>query len=202
MSFLGFDYINPVTIEAHRNEYLQRSRDGTLVGVSEGTHRWEVTVGLEPKSKDTYGGSYIHNSSARGMLVAHRAKHGNTIPFTFPMPIITVDIGSSEPNISQTAYRGQDTVSIPNGETLSGRATGSFVRFSNHRKVYMIESVTLQSGQPDTIHLVPNLVADVETTHTISFRPDLHCTYAPNSGGFFSMDGQSIVINRISVIEQ
>jgi len=190
-SFLGLDFASPLSIETEVAEFYSRTRDGTLIGTTEGYPRWVVNIQLEPQSYAKY----------KPQLLAHRAKHGATIPFKIRMP---QTVGSSIPdngfyNIRQAASRGTDEITAQSAGSYRIVA-GRFVVINNHNKVYLVESVR-NSGNHEIITLSHDLLADITPSQDILLAPQLTCVYSEGSGGFYEINRASIVTSRISVIE-
>jgi len=190
VSFLGLEFASPALIEAVHDEDTQRTLGGRFRGLRTGTSWWRIEMRLELRGFDT----------AVRELAIHRNRHGQTVPFAFPMPQMTQ--AESLPTPVTTAIRkaGATSVSIQDANNPMAIPSGWFVTFAGHTKVYQIAEPVNARG-PLSVDIFPALVVDVAANVALDMSPNLTCVYERRSGGAWQVNRVNVVDPRLRVVE-
>ena len=154
--------------------------------------RWEIDAGLEPLT-----------TNAQDLMVNLVTKgYSEIVTVIVPQNYGVVKIRTASGTATATGTAGSTQVTISG---LSGLIPkGTFIRFSNHSKVYMtITNVTFTSGINSTINIFPALISNATGTMTYKDDVQMQCLYDTDvvSGMVYS-DGILMDNGQIRLLEK
>ena len=131
-----------------------------------------------------------------------------TTTHTFIMPqfmsVVEARTVTTSPNLDSAASAGVSSVVLDTGASFGFLPKGSFIKFSNHDKVYVTTAdADFSSGSSTTVSIFPELKKPVATTDTLLSGDDCVLTYykdTNNIQGITFSDG-ILVSGTISLIE-
>jgi hypothetical protein len=146
-------FISPLTVKSNSPIFASDALSLKRTVTKRSAQRWEITAGLEPLS---YGANALFT-----MLVTK----GQSEAFNIVMPqnygAQLLNTSTSSP--AATGSLGASSVSVTGNVGVI--PTGTFIKFANHSKVYMLTQDLSNTG---TMYIYPNLlvaVAGVGFTH-------------------------------------
>jgi len=190
MSFLGLEFASPARIQAQHSESSDRTRGGRFSGLRIGTSWWRIEMRFEPRAF----------ANAETALAVHRNRHGETQPFQFPMPQMSLATGLPDAVTVGAKNAGASTVRIQDGVLNMSIPQGHFITFSGHAKVYQVQEAVNARGPLD-IDIFPALVVDVASGVALSMNPDITCVYERRSGGDWTVDNRNVITPFVRVVE-
>lgn len=137
-----------VKISSNIKNVIQETLNGRDIVQNIGTQKWVIDATLPKMEENDY-------LPVAGMLASQLGAYGE---FQIRIPIGDSNIDLSPGTASSTALSGSDVI---NTNTHGNVLPGTFIRFANHTKIYMVKSFS--STQ---ISVTPRLANDV-TTGTI-----------------------------------
>ena len=196
--FLDFDYINPVTVTPNNGEQSLETQNLKVVTTSLGAHRWELAIGLEPK---------FNPQEAVGKLAAHISHYKPGRTFNIATPNITgYSIANVPANLEvySDASAGASQVFLkPVTNTWARNAVaGLFLKFQNHSKIYMLDSVDLLTS-PNRVRwtIRPNLFVGISANNDVSIMPNMPVKYADSAVDGVSIGNRGVVQYTLRVVE-
>ena len=151
-NFLGFPYVNPVSITSNQPAFISDTINLKRQSVKTGAQRWELTINFLAGIR----------SNIFGEFMAHYASLGEGTSFEIDMPQNPgVEDAFSMTNFPRTngvASAGDTDIAVDGG--IYTYPAGLFITFNQtgHDKVYMVTE-TLTNGS--VLKITPPLVQDV-----------------------------------------
>jgi hypothetical protein len=188
--FNGAQILAPLTIESNEPIFDVDTVSLSKQRASQGAQRWELSF-------DTA----MTNTTEADMLVGMVT--GIATPGTMVMPQLpSVDLAntaSATLSVSVNAAAESSTVTVVSDGVIS---KGSFVKFSNHDKLYMVTADVAAGTAPVSIY--PSLRSAVSTSHTLKTGPSVILTYyrnVDNLRGIQFTDGVLSSVGVVSLVE-
>ena len=202
--FLDLKYAHPVSVDSETGERTRETDTLRIQSVRSSRQRWDLLIALEP---------ITDVGAALGRLASHRARHGSHTAFDMPMPQISgYETPSNVTGVVRVAANydaGIDSIQIStqpiteaNVEHIRNISPGTFVKFTNHEKIYQISvSDTAAPSNRSILDLFPPLVSEVAAGLNLDFEPNIRVRYDPDAPTIISTDTRGASIPRIAVIE-
>jgi hypothetical protein len=188
--FNGAQILAPLTIESNEPIFDVDTVSLSKQRASQGAQRWELSF-------DTA----MTNTTEADMLVGMVT--GIATSGTMVMPQLpSVDLAntaSATLSVSVNAAAESSTVTVVSDGVIS---KGSFVKFSNHDKLYMVTADVAAGTAPVSIY--PSLRSAVSTSHTLKTGPSVILTYyrnVDNLRGIQFTDGVLSSVGVVSLVE-
>jgi hypothetical protein len=179
----------PLTIKSNQPVFVSDTLSLKRFISRRSAQRWEIDAGLEPLTTDAQD------------LMVNLVTKGYSETVTVIMPqnygVVKTRTASGTPVVSGVA--GQSQVVISSG--LSGLIPkGTFIKFSNHSKVYMTTASLTGNG---VLTLFPALVSNVTGSMTYNDNVQMECLYDTDvvSGMVYS-DGILMDTGQIRLLEK
>lgn len=181
-------YTVPLSVRSNKPVFVSDSVSLKRNSKGRTAQRWEVECGLEPLRDDA------------NALFVHMVDYGPETAFDTMMP---QNVGvmlkrTSESTPTGTALSGADQLAVTGNVGFIPK--GTFIRFSNHSKVYMTKTDLTDNGN---VKLHPRLRMDV--AHTFKHRDNvkLYCNFDTDAlRGMSYSDGMLQDVGRIKLIEK
>jgi hypothetical protein len=153
--------------------------------------RWEIDAGLEP----------LMNNAQDLMVNLVTKGYSETVTIIVPQNYGAVRARTAVGTPSVSGSAGASQVTINSG--LTGLIPkGTFVRFSNHTKVYMTTS-DLDANTSTTLNLFPPLVSSVTGTMTYKEDVQMQCLYDTDVvSGMVYRDGILMDTGSVRLLEK
>ena len=194
-TFLDLTYIYPVTVINDENISVQETQTSEIITTRLDTQRWLITTALKP----VFG-----TSADAGRLLAHKTRYSWHTDFDFQCPVNTnYRIPKNHPLFRTVGSRNAGTnkiiLSPATDGILRGVIEGAFIKFANHSKVYLIDSVKIGSTVEWTVF--PTLRMNVPSNTVVTVNPIMKARYHTNTPMGITHDGQGFIRQVISVAE-
>lgn len=136
----------PLTVKSNKPIFASDALSLKRHIIDRNAQRWEVTAGLEPLS---------HGANDLFSMVVVK---GQSSPFDIIMPqnIGVINARTSTGVATAVGSEGATTVDVSGNTGLI--PNGCFIRFGNHRKIYMLTQGLNGNG---TMHIYPSLQMDI-----------------------------------------
>ena len=172
MRYLDADYTDACTVADVRVRRREDFKNLRITTRTLAAQRWDCSIELAGDAR------------LRRDVKRDRRRKGIGTPFALPMPqdVWSIGHGATLPtgtmNVRANADAGAKVVSI----SVAGGSKRIFgdwyVRFDNHRKVYIVDSDDDDyGGTPKNITIDPPLVEDITQSTKMILEPDLWCVY-------------------------
>ena len=194
--YKGAQILAPYTITSNEPAFDVDTVSLRKQRASQNAHRWEIafnTIGTPDTVQDMLVSSVVNLNSTDTMIFPQLPAVDNAYSVTAD----NVDVGT--PGVSG------DTSVIADGTGVTGKLPkGSFIKFSNHDKIYMVTADATFANGPTTVNFHPALVSAVATSHDFMFRDNAVITYyrsIDNAKGITFSDGILASNGTIELIE-
>lgn len=154
--------------------------------------RWEIETGVEPLSSNAQDlmVNLVTKGATDSVLVRVPQNYGAKQNRTASLPAtVSVEAGAGTTQINITGISGL----IP---------TGTFIKFSNHNKLYMLTQDRLNAG---IVNIFPQLRTTVPINATMYYKDDVNVNFLYDTDVVFGMvysDGILMDIGTIRMVEQ
>jgi len=194
----GAEISTPFTIVSNEPMFDMTTISLKTERASQGHQRWELNFNTVLSTSDAQIDNFIESFkdlSSSSTMVMPQFKHIND---NFTASSNSIAVGQSAASGATTVYlnRGSDTGLIPKG---------SFIKFNNHDKVYVVtNNVDLTGTGNIAVNIYPNLKQAVTTANT--FKLDSNCLFSyyrniDNQTGITFSDGILANTGTITLIE-
>ena len=195
-SFLGLPYSTPLTISDDQNVAVQQTQNFNIITTNMGGQRWTFMITL---------GHLFGPQEITGKLMAHKSKHQYHTPFEIMAPnIAKFKLPVETPNFTAVSavQSNKNTVRVNPGANSVLRAvpTGSLIRFENHKKIYMVDQITI-SGNDIDWELLPRLRENVSAGEVVTVNPMIEVRYVPGFPIAMAFSNTGFHVPMISVVE-
>jgi hypothetical protein len=148
--------VAPLTIESNEPVFSADTVSLKQQRASQGAQRWELSFQIQTKDieEDYFVGIVTGITSAKSM----------------PMPqLLSVDkkVTATNAGVPNTTPSGSSAVPINFNEAGKFLPKGSFIKFSNHSKIYMVTANVTTQTSAVTVPIYPSLKAGVTTSHLV-----------------------------------
>jgi hypothetical protein len=192
----GSQILAPLQITSNEPVYSTDSISLKQLRASQGAQRWELSFNVltNDNAADLLLGSIDEIDSPRSMTMPQlkEVSDKNTLVVDTSSIAVAAAGGSSSVTVSRTSNSGL----LPKG---------SFVKFSNHDKVYIVkQGVSLFGIGNASISIYPALTSALTTSHSIVMGDSVDFTYyrsVDDITGITYMDGILADPGRITLIE-
>jgi hypothetical protein len=181
-------FVAPMTVRSNKPVFASDTLSLSRVVSERTAQRWEIETHLEPLSFNAQD------------LMVNLVTKGSSVPITVIMPqnygVILKRTSTSTP----TAVGSKDSsiVSITNNVGLICK--GTFVKFSNHNKVYMTTTNLTNTG---SLGIYPPLLSAVNTTMKHRDDVEMTCYYDLDIiKGMIYSDGIVMDTGSVKIIEK
>ena len=163
-----------------------------------GAHRWELSIALEPK---------YNPQEAVGKLAAHISHYKSGRTFNIETPNLNGYDTTGVPSnleVFQDAIVGANEVYVkPNTNNWARQAlAGLFLKFQNHSKIYMLDSVVVEASPSRIIWTItPGLSVNISADDDVSIMPDMPVKYADSAADAATFDGGGVLRYTLRVVE-
>jgi hypothetical protein len=137
----------PMTVESNNPIFVSDALSLKRSVVRRSPQRWEITSGVEPLS--------LGANKLFSMLVTKG--HSETVQVVMPQNYGVIKYRTSTSVPTATGLVGDSIVAVT--ENVGIIPSGTFIRFSNHSKIYMVKDDLLNSGN---MHIYPQLRVAVD----------------------------------------
>ncbi len=187
------NFVAPITVRSNQPTTVSDTLSLKRQAVRRVAQRWEITASLEPFSDDAQ--DLLVNLVTRG--------HSETVIATMPQNVgafRNTTSTSTSPTISASYSANATQLNVTN---LIGRISkGTFIKFSNHSKVYMLTQDITNNG---TLNIFPSLRTSVPQNTTFTFKKDvlISCMYDTDTvTGMVYSDGILMDVGTITLVEK
>jgi hypothetical protein len=159
--------ISGISIQSSTPNVRNTTISGRDIVMNMASQKWVLTISTSVMSERDY-------MAAMSSIFLQAGSYGE---FQVKLPIGSSNMDFTDGFVDGAATSGSDTVAM----LIHGAVNiGTFVRFGNHSKVYMVKSYTSTS-----IGVYPDLVEDVPLNTSIIFnQPDFTVRLQDDSGAF------------------
>lgn len=188
-------FVTPLTIKSNQPIFVSDTLSLKRQVSKRAAQRWEITTNLEPLAYDAQ--DLFVNLVTKG--------YSETVTIIVPQ-----NNGSKRTTIL-TAGSGLVTGSVSASQlSLTGMvgkiSKGTFIKFANHNKVYMVTSdcIPTSTGTAYPLNIFPTLRVSI-TSIVVSFRDDviMNCMYDTDAvSGMSYTDGVLMDMGTIKLIER
>lgn len=156
--FEGSPIVAPLKIESNEPIFVTDSISLKQQRASQGAQRWELefTVMTRDVEEDLFVSSIVYANQARTMVMPQLLSVDNKT---------TCSVAGT---VSATATVASSTVSITFSEIGTTIPKGSFIKFSNHPKLYLVTSEVTTTGSPVVVSIFPVLREEVTSGVTVN----------------------------------
>ena len=184
-SFLGVDY-STADVNLDQKQFPTETENYNRQTIDLGVERYRIAFSFELDDGTKMAASKFRR---------HRQKHGFHSRFTMPMPqdrgvgpAPTVDVTAAEVTDAESS-----TIVLETGDRTVVIPEGRFITFSGHKKVYVIDSFSYNSGQTYGVAKIqPDLQKRVADGEEVDFDPDITVRYSVD-GAFSFLQFQGIL---------
>lgn len=179
----------PMSVRSNQPVFVGESMTLKRVVQTRGVQRWEIDTRLNPESSNS------------NLLIAEmlRASYNKALKVRFPQSIGSIDRRIFGGPVSPLGTAGSTTVNLSTSSTIPA---GTFIKFSNHDKVYITLSER-DSGSP-VVDIFPALRKNVNTTDTVFWQDDIVIDMlldTENILGMSFIDGILMDLGSIKLLE-
>ena len=182
----------PLTIRSNQPVFVSDTLSLKRFISRRSAQRWEIDAGLIPQS-----------TSAQNLMVSLVTKgYSETVTIIVPQNYGVIKARTATGTATGTGSAGSSSVTVSGLIGLIPK--GTFVKFSNHSKIYMTTTnVTFVSGVNNTISVFPALVSSASGTMTYADNVQMQCLYDTDvvSGMVYS-DGILMDNGQIRLLEK
>ena len=182
----------PLTIRSNQPVFVSDTLSLKRFISRRSAQRWEIDAGLIPQS-----------TSAQNLMVSLVTKgYSETVTIIVPQNYGVIKARTATGTATGTGSAGSSSVTVSGLIGLIPK--GTFVKFSNHSKIYMTtNNVTFVSGVNNTISVFPALVSSASGTMTYADNVQMQCLYDTDvvSGMVYS-DGILMDTGQIRLVEK
>jgi len=182
----------PLTIRSNQPVFVSDTLSLKRFISRRSAQRWEIDAGLIPQS-----------TSAQNLMVSLVTKgYSETVTIIVPQNYGVIKARTATGTATGTGSAGSSSVTVSGLIGLIPK--GTFVKFSNHSKIYMTTTnVTFVSGVNNTISVFPALVSSASGTMTYADNVQMQCLYDTDvvSGMVYS-DGILMDTGQIRLVEK
>lgn len=179
-------FVAPITVKSVRNVFRGDTVSlRTKVGLQGSSQRWEISTKLEPLVGDP-------------SLLLHTVVMDSFEVFAVSMPQVYRRTTLAQSALTASAAAGAGSTSF-NFAGTGVAVAGEFIRFTNHKKVYLVTAV---AGSTATIF--PGLLAAVPSGQAVETGKNtkLWCRYGLDSiKGMTYEDGVMMDVGEVTLIE-
>jgi len=186
----GAQILAPLSITSNEPMYEVETISLKIQRTSHNIQRWEISFNVLAGSDtqtDLFVSSVESLDSVKTMIIPQLPS------------VAEASTSSTSLAIAASTAAGQNSVTVSNDGVIP---KGSFVKFSNHDKVYMTTSTVNAGTQP--VPIFPTLRVPVTTSDTLKTRSDALLTYyrsIDNASGITFNDGVLSSLGTIELIE-
>jgi len=158
--FEGSPIVAPFTIESNEPTFVSDTISLKQQSVSQGAQRWELKFQIQTRDiEENYFVSMVSKATeARSMIMPQ---------------LISVDsrVTCTVQGVSVNLYEaGESAIQVSFSQTGKLVPKGSFIKFANHSKIYLITNDVNTNGGTSTVTIFPTLRTSVGTG-TIMYHP-------------------------------
>jgi len=195
--FDGAQILAPFTINSNEPMFEAETVSLKIQRASQNVQRWELS--FEVSGVDTTQVDLLVNS------VINLDQVSNMIMPQLPTVDKNYTVSSGDTLVGASADAGSNSV-FGNTSNKSGvLPKGSFIKFSNHDKIYLVTSeVNFNTISNPAISIFPSLRVAVTTSNLIKTGQEVLITYKrsiDNSSGITFVDGVLSSLGTINIIE-
>lgn len=200
MSYLfeGQRITTPLNIVSNQPEFTADTVSLKRLTVSQQAQRWELQFALEP----THDGGDLLSSLTAGsvapktMIMPQVLKSDTTLQVVDAVPVVGVSADAGDIVI---------TVGVDTGDNDNVFTIGTFIKFANHDKIYILTSDATVVAGVTTLNIYPALLTDTPSTTVFVHKDDVDLTYMLDTNtmkGISFVNGVVAKVGQISVVEQ
>lgn len=163
------EFVTPLTVRSNQPIFVSDTLSLKRSAYKRATQRWELETRLSPLS-----------TSAQELMVNLITNgHSETMQIIMPQNYGAkqAKTATSTVTIFSNASAGVSQVILSANSANNAKKIpkGTFIRFSNHSKVYMVKTDVTLSGSLNTValNIYPNLRQSVSTGATIKYQDDV-----------------------------
>jgi hypothetical protein len=148
--------VAPLTIESNEPIFVADSVSLKQQRASQGAQRWELSFGIQMTGNegDFLVGLVTGLSQAKTMVMPQLVSTDNKVTAT-------------NTGVPSATAAGQSSVLINFSQIGGVLPKGSFIKFSNHAKIYMVTNAVTTSTSAVSVSIYPSLRTAVTTTHSV-----------------------------------
>ena len=192
----GSPILAPLTIESNQPIFVNDTVSLKQIRTAMNAQRWELSFDV------------LTNDNAVELLLCAVEDQANTKTMVMPQLKEVTDKGTTNSDllVATTLASATDTTVNISKTTGTGIAPkGSFIKFSNHSKIYLLlTEINLSTFTSGDVEIYPSLRQDVPATTQLETFDDVSITYRPsidNLKGVTYSDGILASPGRINIIE-
>jgi hypothetical protein len=155
--FEGSPIVAPLTIESYEPVFSADTVNLKQQRASQGAQRWELSFQIQTKDieEDYFVGIVTGISQAKTMVMPQ---------------LLSVDkkVTATNLGVPNSTSAGQLSVLINFDQAGGFIPKGSFIKFSNHSKIYMVTNNVTTATSAVSVGIYPQLRTAVTTSHTVT----------------------------------
>lgn len=182
-------FVAPITLKSNRPVFVSDTLSLKRQVTKRAAQRWEIETQLEPLSSG--GNKLLVNLVTKG--------YSETLQIITPQSVGVVYARTSTSSPIATASAGASAVNVSSNANLIPK--GTFIKFSNHSKVYMTTSDLTGTG---SVGIYPELIVAVSNT-SFTHRDDviMTCVYDTDTvSGMTYSDGILMDVGTVRLLEK
>jgi hypothetical protein len=196
--YQGAEILAPITISSNEPHFDMTTVSLKTQRASQDHQRWELSFNVlsdQDKAAELFLSTIVNFDTSDTMIMPQLVKEANTNT-----------LNNLTLNLAAIATAGSSSVLVNNSSNVTGKLPkGSFIKFSNHSKVYITTSALDFTGSADkTLNIYPNLLSSLAINNTIKTGDDCVISYfksIDNQMGITYTDGILSNIGTVNLIE-
>ena len=162
-TFLGEKISAPVQFISNQPGFISETITLKSQYLAYNTQRWELSFEVLPENPANFFRRMVSSTFSNITMEMPQIHDGNQLDHTFDgTATISGNEGVNSAVISFTVPSGNNGLRIqPN----------TFIKFSNHDKVYLVTDSTVIASNAGTIDIFPTLRVALTSSHTIKYKP-------------------------------
>jgi len=185
----------PLTIQTNQPVFSADTVSLKHIRTAQKAQRWEISF------------TTLTSDAAADSLIAACDPHTSSKTMVMPqLPEVskaTTLLGNY--NVASNANKGDTTVVLDTSSVSGTLPKGSFIKFSNHEKLYLLKnSISSSAGATTNLDIYPALVVGVTTSATLKYGNDTTLNYyrsIDNLKGLTYTDGVLSNVGNIDLLE-
>lgn len=194
----GSPIVAPFTIESNQPVYAEDTASLRQQRLSQDAQRWELSFGVTMNSDEEstllstvvgFAGSRTMVMPQLNSVLARTTMSGNlTIPADYAAGVSSFSV--------QTSAAGSTSLILPRG---------TFIKFSNHSKIYLLrDDITSNGGLYTGVRTFPTLVSPILSGNTLHYSSSATLSYymdVSNLRGITYQDGVLVSPGTVRLVE-
>jgi len=194
--YQGAEILAPITISSNEPHFDMTTVSLKTQRASQDHQRWELSFNVlsdQDKAAELFLSTIVNFDTSDIMIMPQLVKEGNNNSL-------------SNTTVGSTTAAGASSIEIDNSSNVTGSLPkGSFIKFSNHSKVYITTNdLSLEGTSNQTLNFYPNLISAVPNLTALNTGDSCVISYfksIDNQMGITYTDGILSNIGTVNLIE-